>query len=106
MAHLSAMRAFTLPIRVWRFRDTLDVFRFLKVLVPVVTANHIFADVDAKGLGQLLGNPPTAKAGIAPLEFTNDLNEFRCGPFWARLAFGTGGVEESIFALLEPTMKA
>ena len=48
--------------------------------------DHIFVDVDAKGLGQVLGDLRAAKAGIAPLDFTDGSNQFRGGPFWARLA--------------------
>ena len=56
--------------------------------------DHILVEVHAKGLGQVLGNLRTAKARIALLEFTDGLNQFRCGPFGARLPLRTRGVEE------------
>ena len=34
-------------------------------------ADHIFIDVEAKDLGQVLGDLRAAKAGIAPIEFTD-----------------------------------
>src|SRR5208337_3481529 len=69
-------------------------------------ADHIFVDLDAESLGQVLGNLRTAKAGIASLEFTDGLDQVRGGPFGARLALRTGGVEASRFAFQEPTMEA
>jgi hypothetical protein len=36
--------------------------------------NHILVEVDAKGLGQVLGDLWAAKSGIAPLEFTDGTN--------------------------------
>ena len=70
------------------------------------SADHIFVEVEAKGLGQVLGDLGAAKSGIAPLEFTDGSDQFRRGPFWTRLFLWTRGVEESIVAILERTMKA
>src|ERR1035437_1995267 len=70
------------------------------------SADHIFIDVDTKGLGQLLRDLRAAKAGVAPLECTDGSDQFRSGPFWTGLFLWTRGVEESIFEILEPTMKA
>src|ERR1035437_2729378 len=69
------------------------------------SADHIFVDVDTKGLGQVLRDLRAAKAAVAPLEFTDDSDQFRGGPFWTWLLLRTRGVEESIFEILEPTMK-
>src|ERR1035441_7792945 len=41
------------------------------------SADHIFADVDAKGFAQMLGELRAAKTGIAPLEFTDGSDQFR-----------------------------
>jgi hypothetical protein len=41
------------------------------------SADHIFVDVEAKGLGQVLRDLRAAKSGIAPLEFTNGSDQFR-----------------------------
>jgi hypothetical protein len=38
--------------------------------------DHIFVDVDTKGLGQALGDFWAAKSGIAPLEFTGGSDQF------------------------------
>jgi hypothetical protein len=35
------------------------------------SADHIFVEVEAKGLGQVLGDLWAAKSGVAPLEFTD-----------------------------------
>ena len=70
------------------------------------SADHIFVEVDANGLGQVLRNLRAAELGIAPLDFTEGLDPFRGGPFWTRLLLRSGGVEEWIFELLEATMKA
>ena len=70
------------------------------------SADHILVEVDAKGLGQVLGDLRAAKSGITPLEFADGSEEFRCGPFWTWLFLRTRGVEESIFEILEPTVKA
>jgi hypothetical protein len=77
---------------------------------PVVcgqdSADHIFVEVDTKGLGQVLRDLWAAEAGIAPLEFTDGSDQFRSGLFWTGLFLWTRGVEESIFEILERTMKA
>jgi hypothetical protein len=39
--------------------------------------DHIFVEVDAKGLGQVLGDLRAAKSGITPLEFADGAEEFR-----------------------------
>src|SRR5664279_4005181 len=70
------------------------------------SAAHVFVEVEAKGLGQVLGDLWAAKAGIAPLEFTDGPDQFRSGPFWTGLLLWTRGVKESIFEILERTMKA
>ena len=70
------------------------------------SADHIFVEFNAKSLGQVLGDLRTAKAGIAPLEFTEGLDQFTRRPFGPRFALGSGGVEESVFELLEPAMEA
>jgi len=54
----------------------------------------------------VLRNLRAAESGIAPLDFTDGLDQIRCGPFGPRLLLRSGGVEESIFEILEPTMKA
>ncbi len=41
------------------------------------SADHIFVEVDAKGLGQVLRDLRAAKSGIAPLEFTDGSDQFR-----------------------------
>jgi hypothetical protein len=41
------------------------------------SADHIFVDVHAKGLGQVLRDLRAAKSGIAPLEFTDGSGQFR-----------------------------
>jgi len=41
------------------------------------SADHIFVEVDAKGLGQVLRNLRAAKSGVAPLEFTDGSDQFR-----------------------------
>jgi hypothetical protein len=50
----------------------------VKVFGPVVCGqnppNHIPVEVEAKGLGQVLGELRAAKTGIAPLEFTDGSN--------------------------------
>jgi hypothetical protein len=69
------------------------------------SADQIFVEVETKGLGQVLGNLRAAKSGVAPLEFTDGPGQFRSGPFGTWLFLRTGGVEESIFEILEPTMK-
>jgi hypothetical protein len=46
------------------------------------SADHIFVEVEAKGLGQVLGDLRAAKSGIAPLEFTDGSDQFRRRPFW------------------------
>ena len=53
------------------------------------SADHIFVDLDAKGLGQVLCDLWAAKTGIALLEFTDGSDEFRCGPFWTWLLLRT-----------------
>lgn len=53
------------------------------------SADHIFVDLDAKGLGQVLCDFRAAKTGIALLEFTDGSDEFRCGPFWTWLLLRT-----------------
>jgi hypothetical protein len=53
------------------------------------SADHIFVEVEAKGLGQVLGDLWAAKAGIAPLEFTDGSDQFRSGPFWTGLFLWT-----------------
>jgi len=40
------------------------------------SADHIFVDVDTKGLGQVLRDLRAAKSGIAPLEFTDSSDQF------------------------------
>src|SRR5664279_1154634 len=70
------------------------------------SADHVFVDVEAKGLGQVLRDLRAAKSGIAPLEFTDDSDQFRGGPFWTGLLLWTRGIKESIFEILERTMKA
>src|ERR1017187_3521420 len=45
------------------------------------TTDHVFVDLDTKGLGQVLRNPGTAKTRIAPFEFTDGLDQFRGWPF-------------------------
>jgi hypothetical protein len=68
--------------------------------------NHIFVDVQPKGLGQLLGNPRAAKSWIAPLDFADGLNQGRCGSFGSRLNLGIRGIKPTILELFEPPMKA
>jgi hypothetical protein len=68
--------------------------------------NHIFVEVEAKGLGQVLCDLWAAKTGIALFEFTDGSDQFRCRPFWTWLLLRTRGVKESIFEMLEPTMQA
>jgi hypothetical protein len=70
------------------------------------SADHIFVEVEAKGLGQMLGDLWAAKSGIAPFEFTDGSDQFQSGPFWTGLRLWTRGVKESIFEILERTMKA
>jgi len=41
------------------------------------SADHIFVDSNAKGLGQVLRDLRAAKSGIAPLEFTDGSDQFR-----------------------------
>jgi hypothetical protein len=40
------------------------------------SADHIFVEVEAEGLGQVLGDLGAAKSGIAPLEFTDGSDHF------------------------------
>src|SRR5664279_1060836 len=70
------------------------------------SADHIFVEVEAKGLGQVLGDLWAAKSGIASLEFTDGSDQFQRGPCWTGLFLWTRGVKESIFEILERTMKA
>ena len=41
------------------------------------STDHIFVDVDTKGLGQVLRDLRAAEAGVAPLDFTDGLDQFR-----------------------------
>jgi hypothetical protein len=50
--------------------------------------NHIFVEVDVKGLGQVLGELRAAKSGIAPLEFTDGSDQFRWGVTGKNLIWG------------------
>ena len=43
------------------------------------SADHIFVDLDAKGLGQVLCDLRAAKPGIAPFEFADGSDQFGCG---------------------------
>src|SRR5664279_1460656 len=70
------------------------------------SADHILVKFEAKGLGQVLGDLWAAKTGIALLEFTDGSDQFRSGPFWTGLFLWTRGIKESIFEILERTMKA
>jgi hypothetical protein len=70
------------------------------------SADHILVDIEAKGLGQVLSDLRTAKTGIALLEFTDGSDRFRGGSFWTWLLPRTRRIEESIFQIPEPTMKA
>ena len=54
------------------------------------SADHVFVDPDAKGLGQVRRDLGTARAGIAPFEFTDGLNQFRRRPFGPRSARRSG----------------
>src|ERR1035437_7944961 len=83
-----------------------EVTAFRVVVCGQNSADHIFVDVDAKGLGQVLRDPWAAKAEVVPLEFTDGSDQFRSGPFWTGLFLWTRGVKESTFEILERTMKA
>jgi len=41
------------------------------------SADHIFVEVDTKGLGQVLRDLRAAESGIPPLEFTDGSDQFR-----------------------------
>jgi hypothetical protein len=41
------------------------------------SADHIFVEVDAKRLGQVLRDLRAAKSGITPFEFTDGSDQFR-----------------------------
>jgi hypothetical protein len=41
------------------------------------SADHIFVEVEAKGLAQMLRDLRATKSGIAPLEFTDGADQFR-----------------------------
>ena len=69
------------------------------------TTNHVFVDLQAKGLGQMQDNSRTTKAGVSPFEFTDGLDQFRRRPLRAGLALGVRRVEESVFELLDPAME-
>src|ERR1035437_1347437 len=53
------------------------------------SADHIFVEVEAKGLSQVLGDSWAAKSRIAPLEFTDGSDQFRRWPFWTGLLLWT-----------------
>ena len=50
------------------------------------TANHIFIDLEAKKLRQLLSNSGTAPIAITPLHLDNRVDEFFAWPLWPRSA--------------------
>ena len=41
------------------------------------SADHIFVEVEAKGLGQVRRDLRAAEAGVAPFDFTDGLDQFR-----------------------------
>ena len=40
------------------------------------SSDQVFVDLDRKGIAQLLRNPRTTKAGVAPLEFHDGADQF------------------------------
>src|SRR5450759_4957546 len=66
-----------------------EVTAFGAVVCGQNSTHHIFVDVDAKGLGQVLRDLRAAKSGIAPLEFTDGSDQFRRGPGWTWLLLRT-----------------
>ena len=52
------------------------------------------SDLQAKSLGQMQDDLRTTKAGIAPLESADGLDQNRRRPFGSGLALGVGRVEQ------------
>jgi hypothetical protein len=54
-----------------------EVTAFGAVVCGQNSTHHIFVEVDTKGLGQVLRDLRAAEAGVAPLDFTDGLDQFR-----------------------------
>ena len=70
-------------------------------------AHDIFIDLDAEGVGDLLGNALIAESGVTKLHFDDRRDEFRRGTL--RTGFGSssrGGKQPAIFALDQRSMES
>ena len=64
------------------------------------TANHIFVDINAEGMRNLLCDTDTAKLGITALHLDDGRNEFGGRAFRTGLAsLRDGGEEPTLFAI-------
>jgi hypothetical protein len=70
------------------------------------TTDDVLIDFQTEDLGQVLRKLGTAKTGIAPLKFTDGLDQFRSRSFGPWFTFGVRGVKEPVFEVSEPAMKA
>src|SRR5450631_674682 len=69
-------------------------------------AHDIFVDLDAKSVGNLLGNSRTTAARIAALHFEDRRDEFLRGPFGPWSLTVSGRKQQSVFPLDQRPVKA
>jgi hypothetical protein len=68
--------------------------------------DHVLIDVNPEGMGNLLGDPGAAEAGVPALHFNDDLDDILRWPLGARLPSVPGRVEQPALPLLECVVKA
>ena len=74
--------------------------RIWSVMASENSADHILTNKDAKGQGDLLGNPRTTPRGITLLHLHNGTDEFGAWPFRSRLGPALRRKQQSVFSLL------
>jgi len=70
------------------------------------TRHDVLVDVDAKGSGDLLGDPGTSESGIPAFQINNDLDDFLRRALRARLASCAWREQQPVFPLLERLVKS
>ena len=68
--------------------------------------HDILINLNAEGIGDLLGNPRTAEAWIAPFHLDYETNQFWLRTFRAGFGAGTKGKKPIILVLDEGCMKS
>lgn len=69
-------------------------------------SDHVFIDLNAEGMRNLLGNLEVTKSGVPSFHLHDRGYQFRGRPFGARLSSALRGIKQPVLALDQGFVKA